>query len=258
MTIPCVKQENPSTAIPAVAIDFESTCATSDAQATELGLCPVIFSSDGVLNPRMDAVAIRCKPDRSITFGAMAITGICPEDVAAEPSHIDVVNTYLPKGPAYIIGHNIDYDIQVAKNAGIDISEYRAICTLAIARDLYPDAQHSLTALLYMLDYDYARQHAQHAHSAAHDVRFCVRLLRIFCRQADITDMQSLYEYSEEARIPKVMPISAEHKGKVIVDMARNTTERGFLKWVVSKVNDPYLVKACQQALGGNAPTIKE
>lgn len=243
-----VKHEIPSTAIPAVAIDFESTCATPDAQAVELGLCPVIFSASGILNPRMDAVAIRCKPDRDITFSAMAITGICPEDVAAEPSHTDVVTAYLPKGPAYIIGHNIDYDIQVAKNAGVDVNQYRAICTLAVARELYPDAEHSLTALLYMLDYDYARQHAQHAHSAAHDVRFCIRLLRMFCRQAGITDMQALYEFSEEARIPKVMGLK-KHKGKLIADMARHPKDYEYLEWVIDNVSDPYLVKACQQAL---------
>lgn len=243
-----VKQDTPSTAIPAVAIDFESTCATPEAQATELGLCPIIFSDKGILNPRMDAIAIRCKPDRDITFGAMAITGICPEDIVNELSHTDVAAAYLPRGPAYIIGHNVDYDIQVAKNAGIDVSAYRAICTLAIARDLYPDAQHSLTALLYMLDYDYARQHAQHAHSAAHDVRFCIRLLRMFCRQAGITDMQSLYEYSEEARIPKIMPLK-KHKGRLIADMANDQNDREYLEWVIKNVDNPYLVKACQQVL---------
>lgn len=243
-----VKQDITSTAIPAVAIDFESTCSTIDAQATELGLCPVIFSASGILNPRMDAVAIRCKPDRDITFGAMAITGICAEDVEHEPHYTDIAEQFLPKGAAYIIGHNIDFDIQVAKNADIDVGEYKAICTLAIARNLYPDAQHSLTALLYMLDYDYARQHAQHAHSAAHDVRFCIRLLRIFCRQAGITDMQTLYELSEESRIPKVLPMG-KHKGRLIADMTKDPKDREYLDWVIKNVSDPYLVKACQVAL---------
>lgn len=235
-------------AIPAVAIDFETTCATSEAQATELGLCPVIFSANGILNPRIDAVAVRCKPERDISFGSMAVTGICPEDVANEPSHRSALLPWLPKGPAYIVGHNVDYDIQVAKNAGIDVSEYKAICTLAISRELYPDAQHSLTAMLYMLDYDYARQHAQNAHSAAHDVRFCIRLLRIFCRETGITDMQSLYEYSEQARIPKVLPMG-KHKGKLIIDMANQPKDREYLEWVIGNVDNASLVKACQQAL---------
>ena len=236
-------------AIIAIAIDFETTCATSEAQATELGLCPVIFSANGILNPRIDAISVRCKPERDISFGSMAVTGICPEDVANEPSHSSALLPWLPKGPAYVIGHNIDFDIQVAKNAGIDVSEYKAICTLAMSRELYPDAQHSLGAMLYMLDYDYARQHAQNAHSAAHDVRFCIRLLRIFCREVGITDMQSLYEYSEQARIPKIMSLK-KHKGKAITDMAKNSDGRGYLQWVIDNIEDsPYLVKACQQAL---------
>ena len=242
-----LKNSEPA-AIPAVAIDFETTCATSEAQATELGLCPVIFSANGVLNPRIDAVAVRCKPERDISFGSMAVTGICPEDVATEPSHRPALLPWLPKGPAYVIGHNVDFDIQVAKNASIDVSEYKAICTLAMSRELYPDAQHSLGAMLYMLDYDYARQHAQNAHSAAHDVRFCIRLLRIFCREVGITDMQSLYEYSEQARIPKVLPMG-KHKGKSIKDMANQPKEREYLEWVIGNVDNTYLVKAGQQAL---------
>lgn len=234
--------------LPAVAIDFETTDASKDAQATELGLCPVDFSRNDTLNPRIDAAAVRCKPERTITYGAMAVTGICPEDVANAPSHQEVCHAYLPQGAAYIVGHNVDFDIQVAANAGVDVSQYRAICTLAIARELYPELEHSLGALMYALDYDYARQHAQHAHSAAHDVRFCVRLLRIFCRALGISDMAKLYEYSQQARIPKRFSFG-KHKGEVIAEVAQTPKGRDYLKWLLKNNEDPYLLQACQQLL---------
>lgn len=231
--------------LPAVAIDFEATEASDEAQATELGLCPIAFSETGILNPLLQPLTVRCKPERPITFGAMSVTGICPEDVESETGHKDVVPQYMPVGPAYVIGHNVDFDIQVAANSGVDTSEYKAICTLAIAKSLYPDVEHSLGALLYRFDYAEARQHAQNAHSAAFDVRFCVRLLRMFCRELGVKDMQTLYEVSEQARIPKVMPMG-KFKGTVINELNKTQLERGYLFWIIGNIKDSYLIQACQ------------
>ena len=235
--------------LPACVIDFEATDATPEAQATEIGYCGVAFSDKGILNPLHMPAAMLCKPERPISYGAMAITGICPEDVADKPDHTQVVSYYMPVVPAYIIGHNIDYDIQVAKNAGVDTSQYKLICTLAIARKLYPDIEHSLGALLYRFHYDEARKHASQAHSAAMDVRFCIILLRGFCIEAGITDMQSLYEYSEAARIPTAFTFG-KHKGKAISDVARQ--DKGYLHWLIKNSEDSYLLTALKNALVSN------
>jgi len=232
--------------MPAVAIDFEATEANDQAQATEIGICAIEFSDKGILNPRMHPAAVRCKPERDITFGSMAVTGICPEDVADEPSHTEIVQKFMPKGAAYVIGHNVDYDIQVAANAGVDVSQYKAICTLAMARALCPDAEHSLTAMLYKLEYDHARKYAQNAHSADYDVRFCVLILRRFCRDLGITDMQALYEYSELARIPKTFTFG-KHMGKSIVEVANS--DKGYMNWIIKNNSNAYLIHACRKAL---------
>lgn len=237
--------------LPAFAIDFEATDATPEAQATEIGYCGVAFSDKGILNPLHMPAAMLCKPERPISYGAMAVTGICEEDVADKPDHTKVVSYYMPVVPAYIIGHNIDYDIQVAKNAGVDTSQYKLICTLAIARKLYPDIEHSLGALLYRFHYNEARNHANQAHSAAADVRFCVILLRGFCAEAGITDMESLYAYSEAARIPEFMPMG-KHKGESISEVASTTDGRAYFLWVITDIEDnPYLIQAVQAALVG-------
>lgn len=238
--------------LPAFAIDFEATDATIDAQATEIGICPVAFSPKGILNPLHHPQAILCKPERPISYGAMAVTGICPEDVANKQCHTAVVTHHMPEGAAYIIGHNVNYDIQVAKNAGVDTSQYKAICTLAIARKLYPDTDHKLGALLYQFLYGEARKYARDAHSAATDVRFCIQLLRLFCNQAGITDMQSLYEFSEASRIPEVMPMG-KNKGEKISDVATTVDGRAYFFWVITDIDDnPYLIKAVQAVLVGS------
>lgn len=238
--------------LPVFVIDFEATDATTDAQATEIGYCAVAFSAKGVLNPLHHPQAMLCKPDRPISYGAMAVTGICPEDIADKPPHTQVVSYYMPVGAAYIIAHNADYDIQVAKNAGVDTSQYKAICTLAIARKLHPETDHKLGALLYRFLYDEARKYAREAHSAAMDVRFCIQLLRLFCDQAGITDMQSLYEFSEAARIPEVMPMG-KYKGDSISEIAATVDGRAYFFWMITDIDDnPYLIKAVQAVLVGS------
>lgn len=237
--------------MPALAIDFEATDATEDAQATEIGFCDVIFSKDGVLNPLNMPIGVLCQPERDISFGAMAVTGICPEDLHHAYSHREVVTHYMPAGAAYIIGHNIDYDLQVARNAGVDTSQYKAICTLAIARHLYPEADHKLMALLYMLDYGYAREYGKSSHSAAYDVRFCVRLLRIFCKEAGITNMEDLYQFSEMARRPKIMTFGM-HKGESLIDLAATEKGRGYFFWLISDgLSDRYLLTEFHSHLTG-------
>ena len=85
--------------LPACVIDFEATDATPEAQATEIGYCGVAFSDKGILNPLHMPAAMLCKPERPISYGAMAITGICPDDVADKPAHGQVVNYYMPVVP---------------------------------------------------------------------------------------------------------------------------------------------------------------
>ena len=237
----------------AIVLDFEATNATEDAQETEIGIMGVDFY-DGILDKsddKKDVTSRRCKPDRPISYGAMAVTNIFNEDVASCESHIDVCQRLIPKGAAYIIGHNIDFDIRVAANAGVDVSQYKAICTLAMVRNLYPDADsHTLGAMSCMLDYEYARANMKDAHGAAADVVMTARLLYIICKNQNITSMEQLYEFSEFARIPTHFPFG-KHKGMAIAELATNHDGRGYLQWVVNSIKDnEYLTAACRKALG--------
>ena len=244
---------------PAMIIDFEATDVSKEAEATQLGYRSVLFDKDGdlcadVLHMDRDGPYsnyVMCKPDRAISHGAMAVSHITPVDVHGEISHREVANMLLPKGEAYIIGHNVDYDIQVAANAGVDVSQYKRICTQALARRLMPDADsHSLGALMYAINMNRARNHCRNAHNAGYDVTFTLWLLEHLCELGNITSMEQLYLASEEARIPLIMPIGNDHKGKLISDMAKDTKDRGFLRWVIKTIKDkPYLVQACEQAL---------
>ena len=235
----------------AIVLDFEATDATEDAQATEIGIMDVRFNNGLFGKANIHGVrAFNCKPDRPISFGAMAVPNIFNEDVAECESHTSLCARLMPQGAAYIIGHNIDFDIRVAANAGFDVSQYKAICTLAMVRNLYPDADsHTLGAVSCMLDYEYARANIKNAHGAAADVKMCARLLYIICKQQGITSMDRLYEFSEFARIPTHFPFG-KHKGVAIAELATNHDGRGYLQWVVNSIKDnEYLTTACRKAL---------
>lgn len=199
----------------ALIIDVEATCTTPEAQATELGWCEVFFNEKGRLQPKEKPSALRCKPEIDITFGAMAVTGIYPEDLVAEPLHSEVLPSIVTSDFTYLIGHNIDYDAKVLINAGV-VDTFKRICTLALVRYFYPkDTDHKLTSMLHMLDYEYAKANSKNAHSAKHDVGFCGHILRKLCGMYGITSMEQLYELSEIARIPLYAGFG-KHRGKHI------------------------------------------
>ncbi|WP_440464392.1 exodeoxyribonuclease X C-terminal domain-containing protein [Psychrobacter sp. ASPA161_6] len=244
---------------PAMIIDFEATDVSKEAEATQLGYRRVSFDDEGCLwaEPMYSDITegvpshtVSCKPDRRISYGAMAVSHITPEMVENEPSHKEIANFVLPKGEAYIIAHNADYDIQVAANAGVDVSQYKAICTQALARQLIPCIDsYSLGALTYYINPDRAKQYCRNAHDAGYDVTFTLWLLEYLCKVGSITSMEQLYLASEEARIPLTFTFG-KHQGKTIKDIA--VTDRSYLQWIIKNHDNAYLVKACLDAITGN------
>lgn len=231
------------TRLKALIIDTETTGLGSDAEATELGWCEVFFNGDGILQMSGEAQARRCKPDKDISVGAMTITGIYPEDVAGEPSHKEVIPLVVNDSCSYVIGHNIDFDMNIVNNAGVKCNPKR-ICTLALARALLPMAEnHKLATILHMLDYDYAKENSSNAHSAKHDTLFCFRILSVLCEQQGISCMEDVYQLSESSRIPKRMPFG-KHKGMQIEKLPES-----YKRYMAENVSDEYLRRALTEAM---------
>lgn len=242
---------------PAMIIDFEATDVSKEAEATQLGWRNVFFDKKGAICADLDhlpsppcSLSILCTPDRAISYGAMAVSHITMDSLKGTHNHKDLIPALLPEGEAYIIGHNVDFDIQVAANAGVDVSQYKAICTQALARRLLPDLDsHSLGALTYAINPDLARQYCRNAHNAGYDVTFTLWLLEHLCELGSITSMEKLYFASEEARIPLTFTFG-KHQGKAIKDVA--VTDRSYLQWIIKNHDNAYLVKACLDAITRN------
>lgn len=230
-------------------LDTETT-GLIDPHMTEAAYS-IVDIIDGKVIVLQEPRSKRFNPMKEISLGSMATSHICDEDVANETPHTEFK---LSSSVDYLIGHNIDYDMQVLKNAGVTHTP-KLICTQAMVSHLLPTLEsHKLVALLYHFHKDIARQQARQAHAAIADIYFTQLVLGSLIDLANsqghaITDVASLYDFSQMARVPTHMSFG-KHKGAAIADLAATSDGAGYLKWLLKQDSvDPYLAQAYQQAL---------
>ncbi|QWD60750.1 putative quorum-sensing-regulated virulence factor [Polynucleobacter sp. MWH-UH35A] len=176
----------------------------------------------------------RYNPGKPISLGALATHHIMDEELVNCPPSSSF---RLPAGTKYLIGHNIDFDwVAIGK------PEVKRICTLALARSLWPELDsHTQSALLYYFERDTAREELRSAHSALADVWICSKILRQIITKLQPISLDALWEMSEKAHIPKVMPYG-KHKGELISQMPAD-----YKQWMLRQDNVPeYLRKALE------------
>ena len=145
----------------------------------------------------------------------------------------------LPEDTAFLIAHNVDFDYQVALSCGPQPTPKR-ICTLALSRSLWPEADsHGLAALCYLLARREAMAVCPSAHGAETDVLLCgILLAKILARLTPAT-WEELWQTSEWSRIPTVMPFG-KWKGVPMKEVPRD-----YKDWLLRQADvDPYLVQA--------------
>lgn len=184
--------------------------------------------------------------DLKIDPAAMAVHNILDSDLLGKPHYSTIELPFYSDG--YIIGHNIDYDIACLELSLSRKLDVKRICTLALAREIWPQfSSHKLGALIYNIygPTDYARNLVSSSHDAAVDIRNTAHVLSAICAHLRITNIEALYEASQAARLPKVMPFG-KHKGKFLKDLPP-----AYLKWyLTTDRQDPYLSEAINNCLG--------
>jgi exodeoxyribonuclease X len=193
--------------------------------------------------------AIQClsfKPSKPISLGAMATHHIIEADLvdaAPWPG-----SWSPPVGAEYLVGHNVDFDWKA-----IGSPHVARICTLALARSLWPDVEsHSLGALTYYFtDHREARDLLRGAHDAARDVELCCRVLvQAMHKLPTVSNWHDLWIASEKARVPqrfsfgKYGPKDGK-PGRLISEVRK--LDSGYIRWCLGVddfAKDPYLCKA--------------
>ncbi|MFA7892952.1 3'-5' exonuclease [Pseudomonas putida] len=183
----------------------------------------------------------RYKPAKAIELGALATSHILDEELADCPDHSEF---QLPPDIEYLIGHNVDYDWGV-----IGRPELKRICTAALSRRLWPDADsHSQSAMIYLHYREQAPGLLRNAHAALDDVKNC-RLLLVKILDAlaaelgrPVADWDELWTISEDARIPTVIGFG-KHRGAKFSDLPAD-----YHRWLLNQPDlDPFVRKALQR-----------
>ena len=253
------KENASSEKMPALLICLQATSNSSKyAQPIQIAWRELGFNDDGKLkeiNPYwlMSGRTEKARPTHDIDCSVSAETGLTMSDVYHEDYHDDVMQQLFHFYPRemYIFSHNAEFEKQLLINSGVDVSGFKFICTQALARRRYPDANcYSIRGLMcrvYVNKFDsYSKQSFT---SCGYVSMFYYEIIKRL--SYDFKSFEALYQASETALIDDmVMPVG-QYKGEKM-DSIIDTYSGGerYLQYVVDNFEDqPYLIKACQRAI---------
>jgi exodeoxyribonuclease X len=224
------------------AIILDTETHTLNGQPIEIAYAPVEFVQGKLSMDKSQIFDQLYQVDEPISYAAMAVHHILESDLVGKPHYSSFE---LPPQTIYMIGHNIDYDIEALKKCGVDVSQIKAICTLALARHVWPDAEaHNISALIYMIakGSEKARELIKKAHRADVDIMLTANILMHILQKIEVHSFEELYLASEEARIPRSISFG-KHRGSLISDLPAD-----YIQWLLRQDDlDPYLRKALEK-----------
>ncbi|BCU64252.1 hypothetical protein F941_02147 [Acinetobacter bouvetii DSM 14964 = CIP 107468] len=223
------------------AIILDTETHTLNGQPIEIAYAPIQISNHKITLDKSQLFDQLYSVDEPISFAAMAVHHILESDLENKPHY---TTFKLPEDTLYIIGHNIDYDIRALEKCGVDSTRIKAICTLALARLVWPDAEaHNISALIYMISKgsEKAREMIRKAHRADMDIILTANILMHIVHHLKINSIEELYAASEDARIPRSINFG-KHRGTAIADLPAD-----YVQWLMRQEDlDPYLRKALE------------
>ena len=159
---------------------------------------------DGALsNPMSDLVS----PDRPISLDAMVIHHITEEMVEGKPRIAVAVRKY--QGSPYYVAHNAPFDRGVLPEMG-----GQWICTLKLARMLYPDIKHSNQYLRYALRLNVSVPDNLYPHRALYDCYVTAALLQRIMRDSGWSAEQ-MAEITQQPQLLSTFKFG-KYRGKVL------------------------------------------
>ena len=225
------------------AIILDTETHTLNGQPIEIAYAPIQIHDGKLTLDKSQIFDQLYRVDEPISYAAMAVHHILESELVDQPHY---TSFSLPQETTYIIGHNIDYDIRALEKCGVDTSKIKAICTLALARLVWPDAEaHNISALIYMITKGSAkaRDMIKKAHRADMDIILTANILMHEIHHLKIQTIEELYTASEDARIPRTINFG-KHRGTAITDLPAD-----YMQWLLRQEDlDPYLRKAIENA----------
>lgn len=184
------------------------------------GVCEIAwYVIDENLN-KLDEAYARINPERPISPSASGVHGITNADVDHEPTLAEYVGSRFANSEVFLIGHKCSFDIKMIANV---ITPAESMCTLRLARKIYPDApDHKLQTLMYEL-----KLSKQQSHSALGDVQTTYEMLRRMSLDANMP-LDRLHWFSQQPILVKKMAFG-KHKDADLVSLPRN-----YITWLLN------------------------
>ena len=179
---------------------------------------------DGALaNPMSDLIS----PDRPISIDAMVIHHITEEMVEGKPRIAVAIRRY--QGSPYYVSHNAPFDRGVLPEMG-----GQWICTLKLARMLYPDIKHSNQYLRYALRLNVSVPDNLYPHRALYDCYVTAALLQRIMQDSG-WNAEQMDEITQQPLLLQTFKFG-KYRGKSIEQIARQDPD--YLRWMLASITD--------------------
>ncbi|MBT9433007.1 exodeoxyribonuclease X [Candidatus Sodalis endolongispinus] len=200
-------------------IDTETCCL--DAGVVEIA--SLDLSETGISNVMSDLV----NPGRPIGLDAMAIHHITEEMVADKPRIARVIGRY--QGSAYYVAHNAAFD-------GRMLPEMNGawICTLKLARKLYPGIKYGNQYLRYALNLQVTPPAGLYPHRALYDFYVTAALL-MKIQQDSGWSAEEMVAISNEATLLSSLKFG-KYRGQPLAQIALQDPD--YLHWLLANLRD--------------------
>jgi exodeoxyribonuclease X len=176
-----------------------------------------------IINPMSDLIS----PDRPIGLDAMAIHHITEEMVEGKPRIAVAIGRY--QGSPYYVAHNAAFD-----RAMLPEMRGRWICTVKLARTLYPDIKYSNQYLRHALKLEVQVPEGLYPHRALYDCYVTAALLQRIMRDSG-WDAEKMVEITEQPVLLRNFKFG-KYRGKSIASIA--TEDPGYLRWMLKSIDD--------------------
>jgi exodeoxyribonuclease X len=201
-------------------IDTE-TCGL---QGGVVEVASVDIENGKIVNPMSDLV----RPDRPISYQAMAIHKITEEMVADKPWIEDVIPRY--HGSPYYVAHNASFDQRMLP----ELPDSEWICTVKLARRLWPGIKYSNMGLYKSLKLEVETPADLHHHRALFDCYITAALLLRIMEESGWTPDQMVTITGRPALVSTLA--FGKYRGKPISEVAEK--DPGYLRWMLNNIKE--------------------
>lgn len=186
-----------------------------------------VASVDVVDGRLCNAMSDLVNPERSIDYEAMAIHHITEAMVEDKPRIAKVIGRY--HGSAYYVAHNAAFDRRMLPEM---FGQW--ICTVKLARKLYPGLKYSNQYLRYALNLSVTVPEGLYPHRALYDCYVTAALLLKIIKDSGWS-AEEMAAISNEATLLTTLKFG-KYKGQPLERVARE--DPGYLEWMLSNLKD--------------------